>query len=152
MYLVDTNVLSVAAPVKTPFMPDLAAWMERHSQRLYLSAITVAEIERGIAKLRRDGVHAKADRYAAWLEAVLHLYAARILPLDIPVARLLGQLSDRARSTGQDPGLADLAIAATAQHHGYVILTRNLRHFRPLGVSAHDPYASLPLASPLPPA
>jgi predicted nucleic acid-binding protein len=75
---------------------------------------------------------------------VLHLYGARILPLDAAVARVLGKLSDQARSAGHAPGLADLAIAATAACHGYTVLTRNLRHFRPLAVPSHDPFASLP--------
>ncbi len=62
------------------------------------------------------------------------------------MARLLGQLSDQARASGQSPGLADLAIAATAASRGYTVLTRNPRHFRGLGVAAHDPFTSLPAA------
>jgi predicted nucleic acid-binding protein len=74
----------------------------------------------------------------------LHLYSARILPLDIPIARMVGQLSDHARGSGHTPGFADLAIAATARFHGYTLLTHNLRHFRVLDVAAHDPFESLP--------
>jgi predicted nucleic acid-binding protein len=144
VYLVDTNVLSAGAPTKADSAPGLTAWMERHSAQLYLSAITVAEVEEGIAKARRSGAARKADGLADWLEAVLHLYGARILPLDAAVARVLGKLSDQARSAGHAPGLADLAIAATAARHGYTVLTRNLRHFRPLAVPSHDPFASLP--------
>ena len=118
--------------------------MERNSDRLYLSVITVAEVEDGIAKARREAANRKADRLAEWLETMLHLYSARILPLDVPTARVLGRLSDRARGSGQAPGLADLAIAATAQLRGYTVLTRNLRHFRALGVACHDPCESLP--------
>jgi predicted nucleic acid-binding protein len=44
----------------------------------------------------------------------------------------------------EEGGVAHLAIAATAQHHGLTILTRNLKHFTPLGVDAHDPFAGLP--------
>lgn len=146
MYLVDTNVLSAGAPSKVQPAPRLAGWMERNSERLYLSVITVAEVEDGIAKVRREGASRKADRLAEWLETLLHLYGARILPLDIIVARLLGKLSDQARSAGQAPGLADLAIAATAVHQGYTVLTRNLRHFQALDVPAHDPFESLPAA------
>lgn len=144
MYLVDTNVLSAGAPTKAKPMPDLVGWMERNSERLYLSVITVAEVEDGIAKARREGAHHKAERLAEWLDTLLHLYSARILPLDVAAARLLGALSDQARAAGQAPGLADLAIAATAQLQGYTVLTRNLRHFRMLAVPAHDPFESLP--------
>ncbi len=144
MYLVDTNVLSAGAPTKAVAMPGLAAWMDRNSAGLYLSIITVAEVEDGIAKSRRQGAQRKADRLAAWLETLLHLYASRILPVDLPTARRLGSLADQARGQGHAPGLADLAIAATARAAGYTILTRNLRHFSMLGVPALDPLAALP--------
>ena len=125
-------------------MPGLAAWMDRNSGGLYLSVITVAEVEDGIAESRRQGAQRKADRLSEWLDTVLHLYACRILPLDLPTARHLGSLADRARRQEQAPGLADLAIAATAQAKGYTILTRNLRHFAMLGVPALDPLEALP--------
>ena len=144
MYLVDTNVLSAGAPTKTKPATDLAGWMERNSERLYLSVITVAEVEDGIAKTRREAAHRKAERIAEWLETLLHLYTARILPVDVPTARVLGRLSDQARRAGHAPGFADLAIAATARIRGYTVLTRNLRHFRVLGVPSHDPFDSLP--------
>ena len=144
MYLVDTDVLSAGAPDKARAMTGLVQWMDRNSARLYLSVITVAEVEDGIAKARRQGANRKADRLADWLETLLHLYTARILPLDVAVARRLGRLSDQARGAGGAPGLADLAIAATAASRGFTVLTRNLRHFRPLDVPCHDPFDSLP--------
>jgi toxin FitB len=59
----------------------------------------------------------------------------RVLAFDTPTARIAGALSDRARGQGHAPGLADIIIiAATAQHHGLTILSRNVRHFVPLGV------------------
>ncbi|MGI4800845.1 MAG: type II toxin-antitoxin system VapC family toxin [Janthinobacterium lividum] len=144
MFLVDTNVLSAGAPTKAVATPGLAAWMDCNSSRLYLSVITVAEIEDGIAKSRRRGANRKADQLADWLETLLHLYGVRILPVDLLTARRLGILADQARGLGQAPGLADLAIAATAQSRGYTILTRNLRHFDRLGVPAIDPFERLP--------
>ena len=118
--------------------------MDRNSTVLYLSVITVAEVEDGIAKSRRQGAHRKAERLSSWLEAMLHLYGMRVLPIDLETARHIGALADRARARGQDPGLADLAIAATAQLRGWTVLTRNLRHFGPLSVPALDPFADLP--------
>ena len=144
MYLVDTNVISADAPTKARAAPGLGAWMERNAGALYLSAITIAEIEDGIAQARRLGAGRKAGRLADWLDTVLHLYGARVLAFDVPVARIAGALSDRARASCHAPGFADLAIAATAQAHRLTILTRNLRHFRPLGVAARDPFAALP--------
>ncbi len=55
MYLVDTNVLSAASPTQAAAAPDLVAWMDRNSDSLYLSVITIADIEAGIAKSRRQG-------------------------------------------------------------------------------------------------
>jgi predicted nucleic acid-binding protein len=144
VYLVDTNVISAGSPTKAQATPDLAAWMQRHDALLFVSVITVAEIADGIAKARREGAGRKADRLAEWFETVLHLYASRVLSLDLPAARWLGILSDRARSAGHAPGFADLAIAATAQLHGMTILTRNLRHFRMLEIPAVDPFERLP--------
>jgi predicted nucleic acid-binding protein len=144
VYLVDTNILSAGAPTKSVAHRQLADWMDRNSLALFLSVVTIAEIEDGVAKCRRQGATQKADRLADWLKTVLHLYSARILPLDIVVAQGLGRLSDRARSQGIAPGFADLTIAATAWHHGCTVLTRNLRHFEPMGVAALDPFAMLP--------
>ena len=144
MYLLDTNVISSAAPTKPFLHHDLAEWLKRNSSLLYLSVVTVAEIEDGIAKARRADAARKADRLSDWLDAVVHLYGERILALDVAAARILGRLADRARALGQAPGFADLAIAAIGQVHGLTILTRNLRHFGPLGVAAHDPFETLP--------
>jgi toxin FitB len=143
VYLVDTNVISAAAPSR-PIPSGLIAWMDLHSASLFLSAVTVAEIEDGIAKLRRDGAVRKSADLTAWLEVVLHLYGERILAFDTPIARIAGAMADQARGQGLAPGLADIIIAATAQHHGLAILSRNLRHLEPLGAIVLDPFAKLP--------
>ncbi|WP_428491248.1 type II toxin-antitoxin system VapC family toxin [Rhodopila sp.] len=143
MYLVDTDVLSAGAPSQLA-PAELVAWMDAHSALLYLSVVTVAEIEDGIAKLRRGGVTRKSDSLSAWLQAVLHLYSDRILAFDTPTARIAGALSDRARGQGEAPGLGDIIIAATAKHNGLTVLSRNLRHFAPLSVPVINPFATLP--------
>ncbi|MHB1302613.1 MAG: PIN domain-containing protein [Acidiphilium sp.] len=145
MYLVDTNVISSRTPARVA-PAEMAVWMDTNSAKLFLSVVTVAEIEDGIAKARREGATRKSRDLGAWLETVLHLYGARILPFDLATARLAGLLSDHARGQGHAPGFADIVIAATARHHGLIILTRNLRHFAPLGVPVHDPFATLPEA------
>lgn len=143
MYLVDTNVISAGAPSRVP-SGELITWMDAHSDALFLSVVTIAEIEDGIAKSKREGATRKARDLMAWLDTLLHLYTARILTFDLATARIAGTLSDLARGQGQAPGFADVMIAATAQRHGLVILTRNLRHFEPLGVKMHDPFSALP--------
>jgi predicted nucleic acid-binding protein len=142
-YLIDTNIVSATAPHRDR-PAALVEWLEQHSDALFLSVITIAEIDAGVAKLRRQGARSKADRLARWLDALLHLYSQRVLDVDIPVARKLGVLIDRARKTGHQTSLADLALAATAMQHGLIVLTRNLKHFEPLGLRAHDPFVSLP--------
>lgn len=146
MYLVDTNVLSAGAPLRQGHA-DLVDWMHTHSDQLFLASMTVAEIEEGIAKLRRDQqTIAKAERLTSWLETVLHLYGDRVLAFDAKVARIAGRLSDAARAGGRSPGLADIIIAATAKAHGLIVLTRNARHFAPLGVDVLNPFDALPTA------
>ena len=114
--------------------------MDRNSAGLYLSVITVSEIEQGIARCFRIGAHAKAKRLTAWLETVLHLYARRVLPIDVLTARRIGPLADYVLGQGHTSELADLAIAATALNRGLIVLTQNLRHFVPLGALAQHPF------------
>ena len=142
MYLVDTNVVSAGGPSRTA--GDVATWMDEHAAHLYMSAVSIAEMEAGIARLRRRGSRRRVDDLTAWLDTLLYLYGDRILPFDVPAARIAGALSDLALSKGHAPGFADVAIAATAQLRGLTILTTNLRHFAPLGVPFLDPFARLP--------
>ncbi len=138
-FLVDTNLLSELAPVKKSAQGDLHSWILRHENELFLSVVTVAEIEHGIGLLRHKGASAKAGAIAEWLDAVLELYGERILPLDTPAARLAGRLLATAQAGGASPGFEDAAIAATAQCHNLVVATRNTRHFIPMGVAHVNP-------------
>lgn len=142
MFLVDTNVISALAPSKRPDSGELVAWLDRASSFLYLSVVTGAEVVSGIAKAEREGADTKARRLREWWGAIEHLYADRILPFDLNCAHQAGRFLDRARA--HQPGFEDIAIAATAQVHGFTVLTRNLRHFLPLGVDAADPFERLP--------
>lgn len=141
----DTNVVSAGSPViRQRGHVALIDWMDQQSARLYLPVIAVAEIINGISKARREGATRKAMTVEAWLGDVLHLYGSRTLDLDLMAAHSLGELSDHARARGITPGWPEIAIAAIARAHGLVVLTRNARHFAPLGIPTHDPYASLP--------
>ncbi len=144
MYLVDTNIVSARAPSRTAASTALITWMDDPSADLYMSAVSIAEIEAGIARLRRQGASRRAADLTAWLDTILHLYEERILPFDVPAARIAGALSDLARSRGHVPGFVDLAIAATARLHGFVVLTANARHFEPLDVRFLNPFVALP--------
>jgi predicted nucleic acid-binding protein len=145
-YLVDTNVISAAAPTAGLHRPELIAWMDAHSDDLFLSAITIAEIVDGFAKTKREGASRKAADPSAWLQTILHLYGDRILPFDSRTAEIAGALSDLARSRGHSPGFPDVAIAATARRHGLTILSCNTRDFAPINVAVIDPFENLPSA------
>ena len=142
-YLVDTNVISATAPTAVR-RADLIEWMDSHSSNLFLSAVTIAEIVDGIAKVKREGARRKASDLSAWLRTVLHLYGDRVLPFDSPTAEIAGALADLARGRGHSPGFADIAIAATARQHDLIILSRNERHFASMDVEIVDPYKKLP--------
>lgn len=144
-YLVDTNVISAAAPAAIERHRELAQWMDANSAVLRLSAVTIAEIAEGIAKAARQGARRKARDLSQWLKTLLHLYGDRVLPFDSETAEIAGRLSDLARGRGAKPGFADVIIAATARRHGLTILTRNTRHFAPMEAAVIDPFQRLPL-------
>lgn len=146
MYLLDTNVLSLAAPSKrqTETTQALAEWLLSHGDELWLSVITAAEIEDGIAKAARTGATRKARDLAEWWGEIRHFYANQILPIDLETARETGRLMDVARAAGINPGFEDIAIAATGSRYGLTVLTGNEKDFGPLGVAYHNPFAALP--------
>ena len=146
MYLLDTNVVSAASPTSrdNEQTDALRAWLSVASDRLFLSAVTIAEIEIGIAKAHRTGATRKAKSLTQWLDLTLHLYLERILRLDTATSRIAGRLFDQAVGRGGNPGFEDAAIAATATQANMTVLTRNARHFRLMDVAFLDPFEGLP--------
>ena len=133
MFLMDTDVLSALR--RRERNPGAVRWVE--SQRtadLYLSVVTVGEIERGITQQQRQNPPFAREQ-ARWLDRVLAWYSDRILPVDMATARRWGQLS---ATIGHDG--ADLLIAATALEHGLTVVTRNVRHFEPTGAPVLNPF------------
>lgn len=122
----------------------VSVWLQAQSNRLFLPSIAIAELTQGIAKLRRSGASERARGLNQWLELLLAGYGDRILPLDAQAAAVAGELSDAAIAIGRHPGFSDVAIAAIAQRANLVILTRNLKHFEPLGVACTNPFDQLP--------
>jgi hypothetical protein len=143
-YLVDTNVISALAPTKAERPAGLIEWLDRRSDDLFLSVVTATEIRAGVAKAAREGATRKADNLHSWWDAVERLYGDRILPFDLKAATIAGALSDQAAAKGLHPGFADIAVAAIAEAHALVLLTRNLRHFRPICDRAVDPFETRP--------
>jgi predicted nucleic acid-binding protein len=143
VYLLDTDIVSAGAPSKRRVGAEaFSAWMRAHADDLFLSTITVAEIEAGIVRAARIGATAKAERLRLWLAALEQLYGERILPFGIAEAHAAGAILDAARA--HDPGFEDIAIAATAAVRCFTVLTANERHFAHLGVPFANPLRRLP--------
>jgi toxin FitB len=133
MYLLDTNVLSELRKRRRD--PGVANWVGTvPGSELYLSTITIAEIERGIER-QRTVDPAFAEQLAKWLEFTLRAFGDRILPLTVNIARRWGRL---AAQVGNKE--LDLAIAATALEHGLTVVTGNTTHFQRTGVLLLNPF------------
>ena len=129
-YLLDTDAISLLSPGRSG-PPRFAHWLgaQDHHDRLYLSAVTVHEVERGIHLLIGKGTTAKADGYRAWLASLEETFGDRILAVDAKVALASGALEAAAQRNGHNPGMADALIAGTAKLHQLTVVTRNTRHF-----------------------
>jgi len=135
MFILDTNVISEAR--KRNCHPGVAAWITAQDMDdLYISAITVLEIQRGISQTERQGDAPQAAVFTRWLdEFVLPTFNGRILAADHAVARIAGRLKWADARDLRDP-----VIAATALVHGATVATRNVRHFEGTGVQLVNPW------------
>jgi predicted nucleic acid-binding protein len=134
-YLLDTNVLSET--VKAQPDPRVVAWLEETPLgEAYLSALTWVELVQGV-------VRAPVGRKRAlesWLRGVRRSFQGRILPLDLPVMEVWGRLVGEAFLKGKPLSPLDAMLAATALHHGLVLVTRNVRHFEGLPIALFNPW------------
>ena len=137
MYLLDTNVVSELRRAKKAH-PSVRMWAQNlPAASLYLSAISILELEIGVLLMeRRDRKQGRILR--AWMDGhVLPTFAGRILAIDTAVAQrcaalhVPGPRSDR-----------DALIAATALVHGMAVVTRNMSHFQPMGAAVVNPWQS----------
>jgi predicted nucleic acid-binding protein len=143
-YLLDTSIASALEPSRVRHAAPFVEWMRVRGEQTYLSTVALFEIAQGIAKLRRERSTARAEAIEAWRDVMLAAFELRLLGVSVAVADSAGKLSDYAHAAGRHPGLADILIAATAQVHDLTLLTRNVRHFEPLGVRVADPLTQLP--------
>lgn len=131
-------------PGRVDAPPAFLAWIGRHDADLFVSSVSIVEIRQGIAKLERQGSLPRANGLAVWLSTTLEVFHTNLLDVTAEVALAAGDLSDQALAIGRHPGLADILIAATATAHGLTLLTRNVRHFEPMGLAVVDPLLELP--------
>ena len=136
-FLLDTCVISDATQVRPSVR--VTDWLDAKSaESLFLSVISIGEIEQGIAHL---GVGARAHRLAAWLsEAILPRFESRILSVDQAIGLRWGQIRGAAMRAGRPLVLIDSLIAATALEHELTIVTRNTKDFAMLDVQLINPW------------
>ena len=137
-YLLDTNVISALRVLgRNPAVEKWAASVPVADQ--FVTAMTIAEIGRGVAaKERTDPAGGAVLRH--WFEErVLPAFAGRVLSFDLPAALVLASYR-----VPEHAPLDDALIAAVAQSADLVVVTRNVRHFAPLGVRCVDPWKTAP--------
>ncbi|WP_338927152.1 type II toxin-antitoxin system VapC family toxin (plasmid) [Mycetohabitans endofungorum] len=137
MYVLDTNVVSELRKVRAgKANANVTAWTASvDAAWLFVSAITIMELETGILQIeRRDADQGRILR--AWIEHhVLPEFADRVLPIDIRVAQRCARLHVPNRQSERDA-----LIAATALVHGMTVVTRNVADFAATGVNLLNPW------------
>lgn len=137
MYLLDTNVLSEFRRLTfRRGSRSVQAWAEGVSTKsLFLSSITIFEIEHGVHNLAAKDP-AGAENIRQWLQNhVLRGFESRILPFGVDEARVCARLMG-----GRSRPFRDMQIAATASHAGFILVTRNIKDFSGLSVSLINPF------------
>ena len=137
-WLLDTCALSEYAK-KAP-APEVIAWLDEQDEAsLFISVISLGEIEKGILKLRASD-RRRSQKLTAWLGKVEQRFAGRILPLDAAALHVWAQIAAHAELAGQPIPVMDGLLMATAQCHGLTVVTRNVQDFA-LYPQVFDPWA-----------
>jgi predicted nucleic acid-binding protein len=132
-YLLATNILRELG--KTTPHKNVRAWLATVDDAdLAISALTVREIAKGVAKLRKTKP-AAAVALDAKVRAIFDAFEGRILPIDRPVAEEWGEALG-----AKEKHIDDAGLAATAIVHGLTVVTRNARDFVGRGVAVIDPF------------
>lgn len=126
-WLLDTCVLSeyvLPAPAK-----PVIAWLDAQQEsQLFVSQLSLAEVECGVIKLQAQDA-TRARRLGQWLSRLEQRFAERTLPLDRSVLRVWSRCCAEADLAGQRLATLDALLMATAQCHGLTVVTRNVRDF-----------------------
>lgn len=132
IYLLDTCVLSESTRLHKN--ASVISWLSTHElTRQYVSAVTLGELYYGVGRLNEGR---KRRELHAWLKTVEEDYAGRIVPLDLAVAARWGHV----RVMAPNVQTVDAQIAATALAYGFVVATRNVKHFQFDGLQVVNPW------------
>lgn len=129
------------APSKAEASAGFLDWLDRMDAdgQIFLSVVSIHEIEKGIALLDHKGATAKAASLKAWLSGLVSTYDDKIIGFDVQAAAIGGRLETKALAAGHDPGMADAMIAGIAAAHELIVVTGNTKHFLPFGVAVLSP-------------
>lgn len=134
--LLDTCTIAELRKPK-PDAAVVAAVNAVPDEKLFLSVVSVGEIAKGIALLPAGK---KRNELSAWLVALEHEFAERIIPIDVEIARTWGEMTAHAQKKGLVVAPTDGLIAATAMRHKLRVMTRNEKDFQPTGVRVVNPW------------
>lgn len=136
MYILDTNVISELRQGKPNPSPEVRAWAAgKPASQLFLSAISILELEKGVLALERR-TPPQGSALRAWLTGVRAAFAGRILPFTDYAATLCA-----AMHVPNPRSERDAMIAAIALEHGMTVVTRNVADFAGTGVQVINPFA-----------
>ena len=138
-YLLDTNIVSDA--IKPVPSESLAAWMlQQNDEDLFVSALTIAEIRRGVLQKPAGRRRKLLESWFSGPEGPQALFAGRVLPFDDKASLIWGRLMAEGARAGRPRSALDMILAAVAEANGCVLVTDNERHFA--GLSFINPLRS----------
>lgn len=139
-YLLDTCILSELVR-KTPDSLVVNWFNQQRSEQLFLSCVSVAEIKKGLYKLKPTQPE-RFNKLRLWLDSIEEKFIARILPLNEAVLDTWADISANAELQGYKLAVMDSLIAATARQYQLTLVTRNVDDFKNTSINIINPYQS----------
>lgn len=137
-FILDTNIISELRKPKPA--QEVLDWFSRVDENsLYLSVLTIGEIQNGINQLKNSRQRQDLE---IWLETIKDEYKNQLIPVSTEIAEKWGALNAACRKTGKTLPVIDGLIAATAYVRGAILVTRNTEDFEDSGIRLMNPWQS----------